>query len=480
VTHDQIEEMTMAHRIVGLNSGQVEQFGTPMELYHHPARRCVATFIGQPNMNLVPATVVGADSVGLAVEFHRGHRMVLPVDTGSARAGDRVEGSGLGRMKGNGMRIVTAGIGLRAGHVLSTLKAAMPEAQVVGFYDPQPTYLEKIGLDTPRFDSVQAMLAVKPDLFCVFSPNLFHLEHIRAGLEAGVQMFTEKPVVVSIDETLELARLLSVHGGAARVMVGLVLRYSQHMVDLRAALTAGQLGRVVSLEANEHIAPCHGAFFMRDWRRKVGYSGGFMLEKCCHDLDIYNMVTGSRPLRVASFGGRKSYLPDNAPMNNAEAEIFHVKKSVWESVADPFHSDGDIIDYQTAILSYETGASLAFHTNLNVPDEHRRFCVMGTHGMAEGDFVRGFLKVTARDGTRLADHDYTQGAAKGAHYGADALMCADIASYLRGQSAALPVSILDAMEAGIAALALDQARAEGRIVDLTDIWAQLDAHGLRK
>ena len=380
------------------------------------------------------------------------------------------------------MRVVTAGIGLRAGHVLSTLKAAMPEMEVVGYYDPQPTYLAMIGSDTPCYPSVEAMLSdAKPELFCVFSPNLFHLEHIRLGLAAGVQMFTEKPVVVSIDETLELARLLSLHGGASRAMIGLVLRYSQHMVDLRAALADGQLGRIVSLEANEHIAPYHGAFFMRDWRRKHHYSGGFLLEKCCHDLDIYNMVTGSRPARVASFGGRKSFLPENAPSNNAEAEIFHVKKSVWESVDDPFRSDGDIIDYQTAILQYETGASLAFHTNLNTPDEHRRFCIMGTHGMAEGDFVRGYLKITARDGRRLADHDYTQGSAGlGAHYGADELMCCDIAQFLRGEVSGLPVSVLDAMEAGIAALGLDQARQSGTVVDLSPIWTQLDAYGLRR
>ena len=379
------------------------------------------------------------------------------------------------------MRIVTAGMGLRAGHVLSTLRQEMPEARIVGFYDPQPTHLDMLG-DVPRFDSIETMLAeAKPDLYCVFSPNVFHLDQIRLGLEAGVQVFTEKPVVISIEETLELARLLSLHGGVNRAMVGLVLRYSQHMVDLRAAMAAGQLGRVVSLEANEHIGPYHGAFFMRDWRRRDAYAGGFMLEKCCHDLDIYNMVTGSRPLRVASFGGRKSFLPENAPASNEEAEIFHVKKSVWEQTDDPFRSDGDIIDYQTAILQYETGASLAFHTNLNVPDEHRRFCIMGTHGMAEGDFVRGYLKVTARDGRRLVDADYSQGgAAMGAHYGADTLMCRDMAKYMRGQSDSLPVSILDAMEAGIAALALDQARVSGQVVDLTDVWARLDAFGLRK
>ncbi|MGB1208492.1 MAG: Gfo/Idh/MocA family oxidoreductase, partial [Paracoccaceae bacterium] len=77
--------------------------------------------------------------------------------------------------------------------------------------------------------------------------------------------------------------------GTDRVMVGLVLRYSQHMVDLRAVLD--KLGPITSLEANEHIGPYHGAFFMRDWRRMIRWSGGFMLEKCCHDIDIYNMVT---------------------------------------------------------------------------------------------------------------------------------------------------------------------------------------------
>ena len=55
------------------------------------------------------------------------------------------------------MRIVTSGIGLRAGHVLSIFKETMDEAEVVGFYDPQPSHLEMIGTDTPEFDSVEQM-----------------------------------------------------------------------------------------------------------------------------------------------------------------------------------------------------------------------------------------------------------------------------------------------------------------------------------
>ncbi len=377
------------------------------------------------------------------------------------------------------MKIVTAGIGLRAGHVLSLLKDAMPEAEVVGFYDPQPTHLAMIGEDTPRFEDVADMLAqTKPDLFFVGSPNSFHLEHIKLGLAAGVRIFTEKPVVTTKSETMELASLLAEHG-TDQVMVGLVLRYSQHMVDLRAVMD--QLGPIVSLEANEHIGPYHGAFFMRDWRRMIRWSGGFMLEKCCHDLDIYNMITGARPVEVASFGGRKSFVPQFAPTSNTENEIMHRKQSVWESVPDAFHSDGDIIDYQTAILRYDSGASLAFHTNLNVPDEHRRFCVMGALGMAEGDFVRGYLKATARDGSIIADHDYTQGdpAHMSAHYGADHMMVADIAAFLRGDSKTLPVGVVDALEAGLVAMALDEARINGGMVRMHDTWAEFDEWKLR-
>ncbi len=90
VTHDQIEAMTMADRIVVLNKGRIEQFGTPMELYHHPATKFVATFIGQPNMNLLPATVTSIMG-GLTVEFATGLKLTLPVDTTGAKPGDAVD-----------------------------------------------------------------------------------------------------------------------------------------------------------------------------------------------------------------------------------------------------------------------------------------------------------------------------------------------------------------------------------------------------
>ncbi|MEI4472706.1 sn-glycerol-3-phosphate import ATP-binding protein UgpC [Frigidibacter sp. MR17.24] len=59
VTHDQLEAMTLAHRLVVLNGGRVEQVGRPLELYHRPASAFVAGFIGSPAMNLIDVECAG-------------------------------------------------------------------------------------------------------------------------------------------------------------------------------------------------------------------------------------------------------------------------------------------------------------------------------------------------------------------------------------------------------------------------------------
>ena len=56
VTHDQVEAMTLADKIVVLNEGRIQQIGTPQQIYNHPANQMVATFLGSPPMNILPVT----------------------------------------------------------------------------------------------------------------------------------------------------------------------------------------------------------------------------------------------------------------------------------------------------------------------------------------------------------------------------------------------------------------------------------------
>jgi multiple sugar transport system ATP-binding protein len=100
VTHDQVEAMTMGHRIAILHAGKLQQVGTPLEVYERPANLFVATFIGSPPMNMIEATLdAGAGVI-------QGAGLALPVP-GKLRAA--LAGRG-------GARVVA---GLRPEHVLA-------------------------------------------------------------------------------------------------------------------------------------------------------------------------------------------------------------------------------------------------------------------------------------------------------------------------------------------------------------------------
>jgi multiple sugar transport system ATP-binding protein len=90
VTHDQVEAMTLADKIVVLNAGVVQQIGSPLELYHNPANLFVAGFIGSPKMNLLKATVDDADASSVKVSSLDLGTMVLPKAGVKAVKGDEV------------------------------------------------------------------------------------------------------------------------------------------------------------------------------------------------------------------------------------------------------------------------------------------------------------------------------------------------------------------------------------------------------
>jgi multiple sugar transport system ATP-binding protein len=82
VTHDQVEAMTLADRVVVMNRGRIEQIGAPNDLYHAPVTRFVAGFIGSPAMNFLPCRLEDADG---ALEVRLSDEVVLPVPASRAQ-----------------------------------------------------------------------------------------------------------------------------------------------------------------------------------------------------------------------------------------------------------------------------------------------------------------------------------------------------------------------------------------------------------
>ena len=376
------------------------------------------------------------------------------------------------------MKVGIIGLSARSAVLARNFAEAAPHAHFTAVADPSDArmgVLRELGAAPNRYDDAADMMAAhRFDLLVVGSPNHLHLDHLRLALQSDTpHIFAEKPVVATYQETIELAKLIARHDGMKRIMVGMVLRYSPLYRALRKAQADGHLGAIMSIEASEHIGPYHGSFFMRDWRRESSYSGGFMLEKCCHDLDLYQGLVGSRPMRIVSFGGRKKYLPEHRP--EGEPAYLSVMTPRWQGINDAFSGAGDLIDYQTALVDYAGGATLAFHTNLNVPDEFRRFAVIGRDGMAEGDFIRNYFTVTSSDtGDKIIDEREIGTGQNHGHYGADIMMAGDIMAHMAGDLPNLPLSVQDALEAGLTAITMDEARNEGRIIEMGERWAAFD------
>ena len=91
VTHDQVEAMTMADRIMVLSEGKLEQFGTPMDLYHRPKTKFVAGFIGHPKMNFLSTACLSTDSDGVKVELPAIGQQLLPVEPLKVNQGEELE-----------------------------------------------------------------------------------------------------------------------------------------------------------------------------------------------------------------------------------------------------------------------------------------------------------------------------------------------------------------------------------------------------
>jgi multiple sugar transport system ATP-binding protein len=120
VTHDQVEAMTLAHRIVLLNSGDavacdgsVAQFGAPLELYHRPRNKFVAGFIGSPKMNFVPGKLESVNTEVAAVRLPTGELLQVRVNASALPIDSAVT---------IGLRPEDAEVGTATQHVLRTVQ----------------------------------------------------------------------------------------------------------------------------------------------------------------------------------------------------------------------------------------------------------------------------------------------------------------------------------------------------------------------
>jgi multiple sugar transport system ATP-binding protein len=168
VTHDQVEAMTLADRIVALDSGRIQQIGAPLELYARPNNLFVAGFIGSPKMNMIPAKVVGVagGSATVALDASAGSKIDVPVT--NLAAGEAVT---IG-VRPEALEIIGSGKDVPTG--LATLPARIEAVERLG----NVTYAYLDG-GTPEVITVQVMgdapLEAGEDVRVGIRPSTLHV-----------------------------------------------------------------------------------------------------------------------------------------------------------------------------------------------------------------------------------------------------------------------------------------------------------------
>lgn len=378
-------------------------------------------------------------------------------------------------------RIGVIGLGQRIAHVLLAMRDEGWRYAVVAHLDPAPVgqpILAAAGVEMGVPCGSEAELAARGpfDLLMIGSPNHLHLQHLEFALTVGCPVFTEKPIVRTEAESFELAAKLA-RTQTPPVFVGLVMRSMPIVREVIRRVDEGELGRLISIDATEHLHPEHGGYLARNWRRRKDWGGSYLLDKVCHDFDIFNRLAGSRPAKVASFGGRSIFTPQEAGRvrtydDGQPAYVMH--DAGWAGANDAFHSDMDVTDHQTAMIEYGGGLRLSFHANSHVALQERRWYLAGTEGTLVADLVRNrltFRRALSRGRPEKMEFGHLTA---DNHNGADQAMARDLKATLE-TGAAFPVTPADSLVAGLTVMALDQAMDEGRVVDCAPVWAAYDA-----
>ena len=394
------------------------------------------------------------------------------------------------------------------------------EMRIVAGADVRPQRLamlrERYGVPPERCFASDAELLAQPrlaDVMIVSTQDRQHVSAALAALDKGYHVLLEKPISPSLAECRALQQ--KAHETGKAVVVCHVLRYTRFYAVLQDLLRRGEIGKLETIDAIEHVAYWHQAhsFVRGNWRRSDETSP-MILQKSCHDMDILRWLAGESCLRVQSFGSLDYFTAENAPEGAAprcldgckckedcpyDAEKIYItdprtgvhgKGKGWPCgvlVSDPteeklrealrtgpygrcvFHCDNSVVDHQTVNLEFANHIHATFTMTAFTQDCHRTIKVTGTLGEIEGDMTENTLHLRRFGRPERIIDLREQGGEFSGHGGGDfGLMSSFCKLIAQGGSQGL-TGVDASVESHVMALAAEASRLDGgRTITLSE------------
>lgn len=291
--------------------------------------------------------------------------------------------------------------------------------EVVAVADPSERnrgiFKQLTGIDSLReFSDWREMLREVGEFHgaVVATPNYVHVEPALAVLERGLPLALEKPLATTPADCERILEARENSGG--RILLGFVLRSTPFYKKIHEWISSGKIGRLVAVDADELVGMGVSSLNLRSaWRRWEKFTGGFLLEKCCHDMDLLNWICGGQALQVNSFGGNRIFspnpsLPDGCDdcdvsktclyyekpnLSEHEDEGEEILQRYVETGRCVYNIDKDIADAQTVQIQFSTGVLVNFLLSMNAagPRAARNFHAIGLRGRIWGNFHEGVV-----------------------------------------------------------------------------------------
>jgi len=270
------------------------------------------------------------------------------------------------------------------------------------------------------------------------TPNYLHHQPAEAFIRKGIPVALEKPISTTMKDSEKI--LNAVQENHSQFLLGFVLRSTPFYSKIREILDSGRIGSVISIQADELVSPGISSVISRSpWRRFTAKSGGTMLEKCSHDMDLLNWFAGGRPVAVNSFGGsllfrpnpslprkcadctlKKSCLYYKKPPFNAAAGDSTLQKSLPDEMTRCIYNiDKDVADNQVVSILYSNGVLANFTLAFNCHGERsgRNIHIVGSKGRLWGNIDENRIGV-CENLSGKADYIEIHAVATG-HHGGD-------------------------------------------------------------
>ncbi len=194
-------------------------------------------------------------------------------------------------------------------HMRNALLAG--RASIGGIFDPaeksaahalQTACKEQMPLMPKVYQSLEEACAdPATDALIIATPNFTHLEVMRVAVRYDKAIFLEKPIATTLEDAYEVCRLAANHSRVVRF--GLQYRYKAIYAEaISEVFERNAVGRIHSINMLEHRFPFLDK--VGQWNKFDAYTGGMLIEKCCHYFDLMNLFAGSHPQQVFAVGNQ--------------------------------------------------------------------------------------------------------------------------------------------------------------------------------